>query len=230
MFNLRSIFPIAVFSVCVFSAATLPASGQVGEIRKWIKRVETHYKALQTLRASVTRERANPQVGISDSISGKIVLLPGKGKDFALRLDWSKPDEILTVVNGKFLLIAQSKGVAYTGSADSAKPRSGGSNALQALSMSEADLRANYSAQMGKEATLRDGTQVAHLILTPLKKADYSLVDMWIDSDGMPRQIRITLVNQETDTWYLSNVQKNVRVDGKEFTPSIPKGVKLERL
>jgi outer membrane lipoprotein-sorting protein len=94
--------------------------------------------------------------------------------------------------------------------------------------MSEADIRANFSAQLGKEATLRDGTRVAQLILTPLAKSDYTLVDMWVDSDGMPRQIKITLVNRDTDTWFLSQIQKNVRVDRKEFDPPVPKGIKVQ--
>ncbi len=228
MSRLSFIPRVTVFSLFLLATAALPASGQVGEIRKWLKRVDTHYKALQTLRSDVTRETVNPQIGSTDSRRGKIVLLPGKGRDFAVRLDWSSPSEVLTVVNGKFLLIAPSKGIAYSGSADSAKSKSGGAGALRALSMSEADIRANYSAQMGKDATVKDGTQVAHLILTPLVKNEYSLVDLWVDSDGMPRQIKITLRNGDTDTWYLSGIQKNVRVDGKEFSPPIPKGVKVE--
>ena len=221
---------IAVISIVAFAVSVPSASGQVGEIRKWIKRVDAHYKALDTLRANVTRETVNPQIGTSDSRNGKIVLLPGEGREFAFRLDWSSPNEILTVAKGRFLLISPGKGIAYTGLADSAKPKTGGAGALKTLSMSEADIRANFTAQLGKEATLRDGTRVAHLILTPLAKNDYTLVDMWVDSDGMPRQIKITLVNRDTDTWYLSQVQKNVRVDRKEFDPAIPKGITVQRV
>src|SRR5215204_2674626 len=109
----------AIALTFILSAFAAAANAQTTEI---LKRMDEHYRALKSLQANVTRELYNSQLGETDKMAGTISLLPGKGRGFSFRLDWTQPKtEIISVVNGQY--VAYSPGIkrAYTGSSDSQK-------------------------------------------------------------------------------------------------------------
>ena len=190
--------------------------------------MDKHYRALQTLKADVERATWDPKVEELDIRKGRIVMIPGKDRNFSLKLEWVQPDERLTIADGRFLMYVPKRNLAWVGSAASAKPKSGGATAFKAISMSRDELSANFTPALGKEAQLKDGTRTFHLILTPKGKQDFTLAELWVDKDGMPRQVKITYLNGTTDAYFLSKVEKNITVDRKIFNLNPPAGVKAQ--
>lgn len=196
-------------------------------LREILNRMDNHYKALSSLQADVLREQANVQLGDVDKYEGKIVMVPGKGRSFSLRLDWVKPkEEVISVVNGQYVLYVPGINRAYTGSSNSQKITSGGGgNVLKAMSMSESELNQNYTVDYLGQETLSSGTPVWHLKLTPKTKAQYKFAELWVDKDGMPLQGKVVANNNDTDTFLLKNPVKNKSIDGKIFKVTLPGNV-----
>jgi outer membrane lipoprotein-sorting protein len=48
---------------------------------------------------------------------------------------------------------------------------------------------------------------------------------MWIDSDGMPRQVKVTEQNGDTTTVLFSNVERNIVLKSEIFKLSYPSTV-----
>ena len=87
-----------------------------------------------------------------------ISLLPGKGRNFSFRLDWTQPkNEIISVVNGQY--VAYNPGIkrAYTGNSDSQKVQEKGGNALKIMSMSKEEIKANYDVEYLGQETISGG-------------------------------------------------------------------------
>ncbi|MGQ0542147.1 MAG: LolA family protein [Blastocatellia bacterium] len=221
----RAALPIMVVSILLFSAHATPAQGILREI---LGRMDTHYKALKSLKSEVARSQFNNQLKVSDNYEGKIVLVPGKDRNFSLRLDWVMPkEELISVVNGQYVLYVPGIKRAYTGNSNSKKLNGGGGgNVLKAMSMSEADLKKNYNVKYEGQVQLR-GVEVWHLRLEPKAKADYKFAELWVDKDGMPRQGKVTSLNNDSDTFLLTSFKKNETIDRKIFKVTLPKGTEV---
>jgi outer membrane lipoprotein-sorting protein len=218
---LRGIVP-AVFAIACFGfVGTLSAEAQI--LREILGRMDSHHKALRSLQSDVSRRQLNVQLNETDVYQGKIVLIPGKGRNFSMRLDWSKPrEEILSVVNGQYVLYVPSIARVYLGSADSKKVSQGGGSVLSTMSMSEADLRANYEVKYNGQVTL-EGVEVWHLRLDPKTRQSYKFAELWVDGNGMPIQGKITAHNNDTDTFLLTRLRKNETINGSIFRVNPPK-------
>ena len=193
-----------------------------------LKRMDEHYKALKSLQANVTREVYNSQLDETDKMSGTISLLPGKGRNFALRLDWLQPkNEIMTVVNGQYMAYIPGIKRAYTGSSDSQKMQEKGGNAMKIMSMSREDIKANYDVDYLGQESISGGIPTWHLKLTPKVKSNYKFAEIWVDGNGMPLQGKITQPNNDTDSVLLTNLKKNVSLKGSIFSYKIPAGTEV---
>ncbi|HVE57060.1 MAG TPA: outer-membrane lipoprotein carrier protein LolA [Pyrinomonadaceae bacterium] len=212
------------FVLSAFGAGT--ANAQINDI---LKRMDEHYKALKSLQANISREINNPQLGDDpDKMSGTISLLPGKGRNLSFRLDWTQPrTEIISVVNGQYVLYTPNIKQAYTGSSDSQKVQGKGGNALKVISMSKEEIKANYTVEYLGQEKISSGIPTWHLKLTPKVKADYKFADIWVDGNGMPLQAKITQSNDTTDSILLTNLKKNVSINGSIFKVSLPKDTKI---
>lgn len=186
-----------------------------GVLREVLNRMDKHYKALQTLQSKVERSMVNSQLGDSENYEGTLALIPGSGKSFSLRLDWTKPSvETLSVINGNYVMYIKRTNIAYYGSAESQKSKGGGGSVLSVLNMSQEQLRANYEPSMISDAAkLKDGTQTFHIRLNPKTKQNFKSAELWVDPDGMPRQIKVVANNNDTDTFFLSNIKKNATLN-----------------
>lgn len=222
---MKSVIAAIALTIAFCFAAPVTSNAQVvGEI---LNRIDLHYKALKSLKASVTREVFNAQLGERDNQSGNINLLPGKGVKFSFRLNWTSPrEEAISVVNGKYVVYVPGIKRAYVGSSSDNRVKEKGGSALEFMSMDKAQIKANYDATyIGAESV--GGTDTVRLKLTPKKKVDYQFIDLWVDGNGMPIQARITKNNSDTDTIRFSGLKKNEKIDRNVFVIKPPPGTEV---
>src|SRR5215204_6580329 len=213
------------FILSAFAAVETRAQGIQTEI---LKRMDQHYKALKSLQADITRETYNSQLDEKDTTSGTISLLPGKGRNFSLRLDWTKPkNETISVVNGQYVAFNPGIGQAWTGNSESKTLSDKGGNALKVMSMSKEEIKANYDVEYLGQENISGGIPTWHLKLTPKTKSNYKFVDLWVDGNGMPLQGKITQPNNDTDSILLTNLKKNGSINASIFKVNLPKGTKI---
>jgi len=90
--SIRKSILVVVLSV-MFGSAAVEANGQnaLGEI---LRRMDMYNKSLQSMQASVTMIKHNPQLNVSDTSIGRTSYLPKMGKrPMYVRIDWTKPAE-----------------------------------------------------------------------------------------------------------------------------------------
>ena len=226
----RKILHSAVVSILtvgvLFLAGPVKTAGQ-NPIKEVLDRMDAHYKALRSLKSDVTMVKTDPAIGSRDTYEGSTSYLPGKTKDdMYARVDWVKPaQESMVVVGKEYKLYRPKLGQAIVGKTSSAK--SGPAGALAFLSMSKEQLKLNYTVRYVGVEQISDGTSTWHLELTPKTAASYKTADLWVDTDGMPRQAKVTEINDDTTTVLLKNVQKNIPIKTSAFTLDLPKGTQI---
>lgn len=217
----------AMVAVLFFSAFSVTET-KAQQINEILKRMDEHYKALKSLKADVTRVQFNAQLGEPDTSSGKISLIPGKGRSFSLRLDWTKPkEETLSIVNGQYVAFIPNIKRAYTGSSESKTVNDKGGNVLKIMSMSKEELKANYNIVYLGEEKVAGSIRTLHLKLTPKTKTNFKFADLWVDGDGMPIQAQVTRLNDDTDRILLANLGKNVTINASIFKVNLPRGTEV---
>lgn len=220
---------ITVFFVGVVVAGVSAgeARGQ-GVLNEILKRMDDHNRALTSLRANVTMAKQNAQLGDDPEVTiGTANYLPRKGKDPLVRIDWKRPEESLAVVDKKYVIYRPRLNQAYTGNTEKAKGNAKANGALSFMSMSRAELKANYTVAYLGEGKLSDGTNTFHLELTPKTAASYKKAEVWVDANGMPLQSKITENNNDTTTVLLTNLEKNINIPASVFKIVLPKGTKI---
>lgn len=219
----KAIFSIGAFFV--FVAATSSNVAAQGQINEVLKRMDTAYKGLSTLRANVKMEKTDSVLGETDTQEGTVIYVPKKGKDANIRVDWTKPAETLAVVNGKYVIYKESNHQAITGSVNDAKGSAKAGSSLSFLNMSKAQLKTNYEIALLGEEKVASGENTWHLKLTPKAKGKYKQADLWVDVNGFPVQSKITENNNDTTTILLSKIEKNVTIDQTKFKVQLPADV-----
>lgn len=223
--HLKSSFAAAalMFLFGVFAALETSAQNPLPEI---LKRMDEHQKALTSLKASVMMDKFNSQLGEHDISEGTVQYVPMKGRDALVRIDWAKPvQETLAVANGQYILYRPRLKQAIVGSTKNAQGSGKANNALAFMNMSNEQLKANYARKYMGQETLSNGTQTLHLELTPKTAQNYKSAELWVDGNGMPIQAKVIETNGDSTTILLSNLQKNVTIDAKQFKISLPKDV-----
>lgn len=209
----------------VFAVTETKAQGGVDQI---LKKMDEHYKSLASLRSDVTMVKYDSLLQESDKYEGTTMYLPAKGRDAFVRIDWVKPaQEVLSVVNGKYVIYRPRLNQALTGSTKNATGSGKANSALAFMNMSRAQLKANYTIRYMGQENVSGGIPTWHLELTPKTKQNYKLADLWVDGNGMPIQAKVTENNNDTTTVLLTKLQKNVTINGKDFEVSLPKDVKV---
>jgi outer membrane lipoprotein-sorting protein len=220
---IRTFFAAAVFAAAFGFASVSDASAQV--MTEILNRMDAHNKALTSLRANVTMEKMNSDLGgVVDKTQGRVQYLPQKKGNPYVRIDWVRPEESIAIVNKQYILYRPRLKQAIRGNTDKAQGNAKAGGALAFINMSRAELRQNYNATYIGEATLSNGTKTWHIRLTPKVKANYQWAEAWIDANGMPVQTRILEVNNDTTTVLLTNIEKNVRINASSFEINPPKG------
>ena len=198
-----------------------------------LKKMDEHYKALTSLRADVKMVKYDATLQVtekSDIYEGTTMYLPAKGRDAFVRINWSKPaEEILSVVNGKYVLYRPRLNQAIIGETKNPKGSGKANSALAFMNMSRAQLKANYSIRYMGQENVSGGIPTWHLELTPKTKQKYKLADLWVDGNGMPIQAKVTEDNNDTTTVLLTNLQKNARINAGDFELKLPENVKIAK-
>ncbi len=210
----------------VFGAAQSKAQNPIKEI---LDRMDAHYKSLSSLRSDVTMVKYNAQIGRGDTYEGSTSYLPKTSKRVMyVRVDWIKPaQESMVVIGEEYKLYRPKLGQAIVGKTSSAKDSGAAGGALAFLSMSKDQLRANYTVRYVGVEQLTGGPSTWHLELTPKTATTYKTADLWVDTDGMPRQAMVTENNDDSTTVLLRNIQKNVVIKTDAFTLALPKGTQI---
>lgn len=209
----------------VVSVREAKAQNILGEI---LRRMDLNNKSLQSLRSEVTMVKTNVQINDSDTTYGNTSYLPKTAKRGTyVRIDWTRPvEEQISVIGDNYELYRPKLNQVIVGKVDKAKNGAAAGGALGFMNMSKAQLQANYSVVYLGEEQISGGIRTWHIQLTPKVPTSYKLADLWVDSDGMPRQAKVTEQNNDTTTVMLSNIQKNVSLDGKIFKLNYPSSVK----
>ncbi|MFL6467283.1 MAG: LolA family protein, partial [Pyrinomonadaceae bacterium] len=169
----KKLIPTLLIGFVIFAGGIINASGQ-NIINTILARMDEHNKALTSLRASVTMVKANSQLGVSDTDEGTAAYLPIRGKDPAVRIDWTRPrKESLAVIDKQYIVYRPELGQAYKGTTDSAKGNAKAGSALAFMNMSRAQLKQNYSIKYLGEETVKSGVKTWHLELTPNARTNY---------------------------------------------------------
>ena len=212
----------------IFGAVSINEADAQGILNDILKRMDDQNKSISSLRADVTMAKVNAQLGDDAEITQGIAMyLPRKGKDALVRIDWKKPDETLAVVDKQYVIYRPRLSQAYTGSTDRAKGNAKAGGALAFMNMSRAQLKANYSVAYLGEATVAGGVKTWHLQLTPKTKSSYKSSELWVDKDGFPVQSKVIENNNDSTTVLLSNIKKNVTLNGASFKINLPNGTKI---
>ncbi|MBX3293759.1 MAG: outer membrane lipoprotein carrier protein LolA [Acidobacteria bacterium] len=217
----------AALLVILTAICAADAQGQsiLGEI---LRRLDTHNKSLQSLRAEVTMVKHNPQLNVSDTTSGTTSYLPKTPKrGMYVRIDWTKPvEEQISVIGDDYELYRPRLNQVIVGKVQKAKNNASVGGALAFMSMTRDQLRANYDVRYIGEEQIRGGTPTWRLELTPKTETSYKMAELWVDGDGMPRQAKIVEHNNDSTTVLLTNIQKNLTLKGDIFKLKYPANVK----
>lgn len=193
-----------------------------------MRRLDTHNKSLQSLRAEVTMVKHNPQLNVSDTTSGTTSYLPKTAKrGMYVRIDWTKPvEEQISVIGDDYELYRPRLNQVIVGKVQKAKNNASVGGALAFMSMTRDQLRANYDVRYIGEEQIRGGTPTWRLELTPKTETSYKMAELWVDGDGMPRQAKIVEHNNDSTTVLLTGIQKNLTLKGDIFKLKYPANVK----
>ncbi len=197
-----------------------------------LRRMDLNNRSLQSVQSAVKMEKHNPQLNVTDTYTGTTSYLPKTTKrGMYMRLDWSKPVvEHISVIGDDYELYKPSINQVYVGKIEKARNSAGAGSALGFINMSKEQLKANYTITMLGEELVNGTIKTAHLLLTPRSLTSYKTAEIWVDSNGMPNQVRITERNNDTTTVLLDNIRKNVTIKTEIFRLSYDrKKVKIVR-
>ncbi len=211
----------------ILSVGDVSAQGKIREIKQ---RMDAHNKGLTTLRARVTMVKMNAQLGDSDTRVGTAIYAKRPEKDALVRIDWEKPEEFLSVKDGRYKMYQPRLNIAYEGSVKNATKDAKGNSALSFMNMSKAQLDANYDVRLlAENVALNSGVRTWHLELIPKTKTSYKTAELWVDTDGMPNQTKIIEQNNDTTTVLLTDFKKNIPLKTSDFEINLAKGTKVQK-
>ena len=195
--------------------------------------MDTHNKSLQSLKADVTLVKYDAALKVTDTTIGETTYIPEtKKQKLMMRLDWktengrAKEDSI-TIKNGKFTLYQPRLNTVTVGPTQTGKGSQNVDTIFGFMSMPQSELRAKYELVYQGEERVKGGQMTWHLELTPKVKMSYKSADLWVDTDGMPVQVRMVAPNNDTTTVLLSNLHKNETVQTSIFDIQYDKKVKV---
>ncbi len=222
---------IAFFAIffTFFTGVVSVTSADAQIIREILKRMDQHNKSLTSLKADVTMVKHNPQLNVSDTSVGATNYLPAVGKRSRyVRIDWTRPvEEQISVIGDAYELYRPRLNQVIVGTV-SKNPKNSAAvgGAMSFMNMNKTQLEANYDVVYLGEEQISGGVRTWHLQLTPKTAASYKTAELWVDADGMPRQAKVLEQNNDTTTVLLSNLQKNITLNGSIFKLNYPKNAK----
>jgi outer membrane lipoprotein-sorting protein len=220
--------PMMLLAVILGPAVSETKAQGAGPLREILNRMDAMNKSLASLKADVRMDKLNSQLGETDTTTGTTSYLPKTGKRVMyVRIDWVQPVvENIVIIGDSYKLYRPRLKQVIEGKVDrSGKDNKVPGNALAFMSMSKAQLQANYTVNyIGQENA--GGTQTWHVELLPKTRTSYKSAELWVDANGFPVQAKVIEQNNDATTVLLSNVQKNVTISANDFNLVLPPGVK----
>lgn len=208
-----------------FSPTSASAQGP-GLVSAILNKMERNRRDLRSLRANISMEKYNAQLGDKDRYEGVMAYMPATGRNAYIRVEWQKPRrEILTVADGQYQLYNQRQNIVYEGRATGGK-NTKASSVLGYLNMSAAQIRSSFQSEYLGEETLWGGVGTSHLKIVPRGGASYKYAEIWVDGNGMLIQAKVVEKNDDSTTVRLLNLQKNAGISTDEFRQQLGDDVK----
>src|SRR5215470_6050890 len=119
---MKRFIPLGLGAILILSfiaVSPTAANGQsAGLVSSVLNRLEKNRTSLKSLRAGLTMEKYNSQLGTNDKSTGVVSYQPSAGRNASVRIEWKSPQhEIIAVQNGKYSLYRPRLKRAYEGSA-----------------------------------------------------------------------------------------------------------------
>jgi outer membrane lipoprotein-sorting protein len=226
----RVIYSIQILVLFYFFVSVPNGVAQGGLIDQVFKDMDTYNSKLVTLQADLVRVKANPQLGTMDAQTGKVLYAaanPKKKTDMMIRVDFTRPDEFLSVLKGRYVMYTPGRNQAWTGKTSNVKSNNNAVNLFAFFRMSRSELKRNFTAKYLDRATLKNGVVTSWLELNPIGKAGYKTVEIWVDGIGRPVQTRVNELSGDTTTVLLSNFDENKKINAAKFQIKIAGGTNV---
>lgn len=222
----HSLAVAVLLSVLVGSFPTNANAQGAGVVSSILNRMERNRRDMRSLRAAISMEKWNNQLGEGEKSEGWLAYMPATGRNAYVRVEWQKPRrEILTVADGQYQLYNLRQNVVYEGRATGGK-NTKASSVLGYMNMSAAQIRASFNAEYLGEESLWGGVNTSHLKITPKSNAGYKYAEIWVDGSGNLIQAKVIERNDDSTTVRLLNLQKNDTISPDHFRQQLPDGVK----
>lgn len=228
---MKKFFALGLAVILTAVAVPTPSANAQGAglVSSIFNKMERNRRDLRTLRAGISMEKYNAQIGDSDKRSGTVIYMPGAGRNSFVRVDWRSPvQEILAVADGKYTLYSPRRKTAWEGNANSKNGKVSGVLGF-GLDASSAQLKSAYDVQDVYNETLWGGVAATHMKLIPKAGASFKYSEIWVDATGMPVQTKVVEKNGDATTVRLMDIQRNANVSKNEFKIELGSDVKKLR-
>lgn len=217
----------------IFSSTNVNAQQDQQYIRELYKKMDTNLKTLTTLKTGIELEKYNAQLKEpEDRRRGTAMVIPVKNSRNAnFRLEWTEgAKETLSVVDGNYQLYQPNAAQIIKGKSDSVGGGGkGAASAFKLISMSAADLRANFSADwLGIEENVGGMYSAYKMKLTPKTAADFKFAEVWVNGEGMVVQFKVYSNNGDWTRVLLFKTERNAKISKNEIANiKVPAGTKV---
>jgi len=199
-----------------------PAVRQSDDPWPVLDRASQTYQTISTLSADFVQIVVNPLIGSPDTTRGKLYQM--RPSRFAMRFTAPKGDRI--VADGRYLWLYTPS--TAPGQVIRSRIPAVGTTGPNLIGQFVERPRERYSARYLRADSL-GGTMVDVVALSPKEKDQpYSGAVIWVDrNDGLVQRIDITEASGQQRTVILGNLKVNRGAPGREFTFSLPAGVRV---
>ena len=217
------------FAVSLAATASLTSRVNAQNASSIYRKLEHNRQSLKSLRASISMEKYNVQLRENETYQGVVRYMPA-GRNAAsafVWLEWKSPKhEILSVVNGKYILYEPRLNIAYVGNTRSMHNNED-NDVLKLINMSGAQLQSQFEPlQDIRNETLWGGVETTHFTAVPKGAASYKYIEGWIDQEGMPVQTKMVEKNGDATTIRLTNLERNASMSTEDFIQKLDASVK----
>lgn len=212
---MRHFLPAALFVLAVAGAAGAQTPADTA-----LDHAVAAYRDVHSLRATFDQSLTNPITGRASQAKGELLVKrPGR-----ISVRFTEPSGDRIVSDGKYVWIylpTSAPGQVIRGQADAAQGTG--------MDVSTELLTAPRTKfDIGDDGTATVSGRATHIVvLTPRTARNYTKARLWIDDDGVVRQLELTENSGVVRTITFRTIQLNATVPASAFKFDVPKGVKV---
>ncbi|MFN0124617.1 MAG: LolA family protein [Blastocatellia bacterium] len=189
-----------------------------------LQKMESSYRGLKGLRASIVQKRVNSQIGTSDTDYGVAIYKPGDKK--RLRIDYTKPDtRTLAVVGDSVTFYQPTINQAFKGTMGKmGKGKNGYSVLLSVFTGAAGALRTEFQTDYLRDE-LVNGKNTSVLRLIPRDKKQFESAEIWVSHENwLVVQVMVTEKNRDYTLLRMDRVEMNARLGDGDFNVKLQPG------